>query len=81
MELLDALGRCTDPEQVSRLLVDAHDMLAAAVLTPAARTRFWERLFLGVSGLYYGIADGPGAELKRLTLAVAQSEIDRYRQE
>ena len=81
MELLEALSRCTDPEQASRLVADARDMLAAAALAPAARARFWDRLYGEILSLAHRTPPTSGTDQKWLVLTVAQSEIDRYRHE
>jgi len=80
MELLEALSRCTDPDQASRLLADAREMLAALTLAPAARTRFWGRLHAEILSLAQGIPTTSTRD-QWLVLTVAQSEIDRYRHE
>jgi hypothetical protein len=81
MELLESISRCTDPDQASRLLADAREMLAAAALAPAARMRFWDRLYGEILSLAHGMPTTSARDQKWLVLTVAQSEIDRYRHE
>jgi hypothetical protein len=81
MELLESINRCTDPDQASRLLADACEMLAAAAPAHAARRRFWDRLYGEILSLAHGTPMTSAMDEKWLVLTVAQSEIDHYRHE